>query len=142
MPDLNHTRFVAMISRHEGRRTHPYKDQMGKITIGVGRNLSDRGLAPDEIDLLLANDIELARHICRNQFGPSFTTASLVRQMALMSMAFNLGGPRLAGFKRMQVAIIAGKWREAAAQAQQSRWAAQVGTRAVDIARMLATGTA
>ena len=62
--------------------------------------------------------------------------------MALMSMAFNMGGPRLAGFKQMQVAIIAGKWKEAAAQAQQSRWAAQVGTRAVDIARMLATGTA
>ena len=32
---------------------------MGKITGGVGRNLTDRAFADDEIDLMLHNDIDL-----------------------------------------------------------------------------------
>lgn len=47
----------ALIEHHEGRRAHPYTDTTGNLTIGVGRNLSDRGLSADEIDLLFANDL-------------------------------------------------------------------------------------
>ncbi len=56
--------LVRLLTRHEGRRAFPYTDTAGRLTIGVGRNLTDRGLADDEIDLLLANDIALARAIC------------------------------------------------------------------------------
>ena len=81
---------ARLLTRHEGRRTHPYLDTTGRLTIGVGRNLTDRGLAGDEIDLLLANDIALARSICGDQFGAAFHAASTARQQALISMAFNL----------------------------------------------------
>ena len=47
-PDM--ARPQKMLIRHEGRQTHPYRDIFGKITIGVGGNLSNRGLAADEID--------------------------------------------------------------------------------------------
>ena len=129
--------FTRLITRHEGWRSHPYLDDVGKITIGVGRNLSDRGLAEDEILLLLENDMTLAQQICEAQYGAAFGRACRRRQLALMSMAFNLGAPRLGGFRRMRAAIQSGDWHQAAREALDSRWASQVGTRAGEIADML-----
>ena len=130
----------ALITRHEGRRRFPYHDSRNILTIGVGRNLQDRGLADDEIDLLLCNDIALAEADCKRLFGPVFDAASWPRQAALISMAFNLGAPRLAGFRRMRAAIARDDWHAAAAEALDSRWAVQTGRRAVDIAAMLRGG--
>ena len=33
----------------EDRRAFPYEDSVGKLTIGVGRNLDDRGLRQCEV---------------------------------------------------------------------------------------------
>jgi len=52
-------------------------------------------------------------------------------------MAFNLGGPRLAGFTRLRAAVRRGDWQAAAAEALDSRWATQTGHRATEIAAML-----
>ena len=38
---------LALIEHHEGRRAFPYYDSVGKISIGIGRNLADRGLSDD-----------------------------------------------------------------------------------------------
>ncbi len=122
---------------HEGRRTHPYRDSVGKITIGVGRNLTDRGLSGGEIDLLLANDIALARTIVTQLFGQDISAISTRRYHALLSMAFNLGGPRLSKFIKMRGAIALGDWDSAALHALDSRWARQTGRRADHIAAMM-----
>jgi len=133
--------LTQLITRHEGRRTHPYTDTVGNLTIGVGRNLTDRGLSGDEIDYLLANDIAIADAVCTDLFGwRVFRNASKPRQYALISMAFNMGGPRLAGFANMIAAVRAGDWNRAADEALDSRWARQVGTRATEIAAMLREG--
>ena len=42
---------------HEGMRLKPYKDSVGKLTIGVGRNLDDVGITEVEALELLENDI-------------------------------------------------------------------------------------
>ncbi|MGC6496779.1 MAG: glycoside hydrolase family protein [Candidatus Puniceispirillaceae bacterium] len=130
----------ALITRHEGRRAFAYHDSRGILTIGVGRNLRDRDLGEDEIDLLLTNDIALARDDCRRLFDSMFTAASWPRQAALVSMAFNLGAPRLAGFQRMRDAISCGDCQLAASVALDSRWAVQTGRRAHHIAGMLRGG--
>jgi len=135
--DPGHAALCRLLERHEGRRALPYRDTVGKLTIGVGRNLTDRGLAQDEIDLLLANDIALATAICADLFGPEFHRWPARRRHALISMGFNMGGPRLAGFRRMRAAIAANDWDGAAAEALDSRWVAQTGRRAHHIARML-----
>ena len=85
--------LAAMLEQHEGRRSYPYHDHVGKLTIGVGRNLDDRGLSTDEIDVLLANDISIARSGCRALF-PAFDGFNSKRQAGLISMAFNLGQTR------------------------------------------------
>ena len=55
-------------------------------------------------------------------------------QTGLLSMAFNLGGPRLQGFQKMRAAIRKGDFAQAADEALDSKWAKQVGRRADEIA--------
>ena len=50
--------LCGQLEQHEGRRARPYMDSVGKITIGVGRNLSDKGLSQAEIDALLEHDLD------------------------------------------------------------------------------------
>ena len=102
----------------------------------MGRNLSDRGLSADEIDLLFANDLVMAR-LALNAFLPGWTAPTPLVRAALLSMAFNLGRPRLMGFQRMRAALLAGDYRRAADEALASRWARQTGHRADDIAGIL-----
>ena len=45
------------LRRDESVKQFVYTDSEGIPTIGVGRNLRDRGLSPDEIDYLLNNDV-------------------------------------------------------------------------------------
>ena len=104
-----HANIIAasrdLVERHEGRRQFPYLDTRGKTTIGIGRNLSDRGLADDEIEYLFATDLGIALSICCDLY-PAFTGFSPARQAALISMAFNLGRPRLTGFRRLRFGLV------------------------------------
>jgi lysozyme len=54
------------IKRHEGKRLNPYVCSAGKLTIGYGRNLEDRGITDDEALLMLHNDIMSARNEARS----------------------------------------------------------------------------
>jgi len=125
--------------KHEGVRAKPYTDTVGKLSIGVGRNLDDVGLRPDEIDYLLRNDtavaINDARFLCDD-----FDALSPNRQRVLVSLAFNLGRSRLAAFRRMFAAIDAGDFDRAAAEMLDSKWARQVGNRARELADMMRKG--
>ena len=56
---------------------------------------------------------------------------------ALLSMAFNLGGPRLTGFQRMRRALRRRDFAEAAKEALDSKWAKQVPHRATEIAKLI-----
>ena len=126
----------AQLPQDEGRRPFPYRDTVGKITIGVGRNLSDDGLATDEIELLLANDILAAQRTAIDLI-PNFESLSDVRKAVVMNMAFNLGEARFAGFHKTLQAIIDGRWDEAADNMLASVWANQVGVRARRLANMM-----
>jgi lysozyme len=55
-------------------------------------------------------------------------------------MAFNLGLGRLRKFRKCLAALEAGDYDEAAAEALNSAWAAQVGARAQRIAAMIREG--
>ena len=53
---------------------------------------------------------------------------------ALIEMCYNMGMPRLEKFERMLSALKANDWESAAAEALNSKWAAQVGERARTLA--------
>jgi lysozyme len=42
--------FIEKLIKHEGLRLEVYKDSLGIDTIGIGRNLEDRGITPAELD--------------------------------------------------------------------------------------------
>lgn len=117
---------------------HPYIDTVGKLTIGYGRNLEDNGISQEEANFLFDNDF----HLCERQLAQCSWYAEQPEgvQAALINMCFNLGLPRLKGFKRMIAALEAKNYTVAAQEALNSKWATQVGQRAKDVAVMLREG--
>jgi lysozyme len=127
------------IVNDEGIRYFPYKDTVGKLTIGVGRNLSDRGLSKDEMFILLDNDIQdVFIDLDRNLSWWKWISDG--RQRALVNMCFNLGLTRLLGFKKMLNAMKIGNYELAADEALNSKWSQQVGMRSVRIAELIRNG--
>jgi lysozyme len=130
---------VELVTLHEGVRRFPYRDTVGKLTIGVGFNLDDVGLYPEEIEFILANRLirkgeELERAI------PWIKELDEVRQAVLLDMAFNLGVAGLLGFKNTLRLVSEKRYKEASKNMLQSKWAGQVKGRAIRLSKMMETG--
>lgn len=144
-PVVDHAaRLVAQLRLHEGERERAYRDTEGNLTIGIGRNLDDKGLRRDEIEYLLANDIADARREL-DRYLPWWRGLDPVRQRVLIDMMFNMGpgAPGLGGllsFVNTLSNIRQGRYAEAADMMLASKWAQQVGRRAVRLATMMRTG--
>jgi len=136
---VNREALKALLVKHEGLRLHVYRDSVGIPTIGVGRNLQDRGINEAEAMAMLDRDMtdviaDLDRSI------PWWRGLSENRQLVLTDMCFNLGVSRLLGFRNALQAAQEGRWSDAAREMLDSRWAAQVGSRAVELADMMEVG--
>ena len=132
-------RLVEQLRFHEGVEHKVYKDHLGIETIGVGRNLVDRGLSDDEINVLLANDI----NICENELNtkmPWWKDLDEIRRRCLIDLVFNLGMPRFSQFVKTIEHIKNGAWEQASEELLDSNYAKQVPNRAKRIATMLRTG--
>ena len=158
-PDIR--TLIHVLARNEDRRNKCYLDSEGIPTVGIGFNL-ERADAPAkiaalgldyddvvagrqtlsdaQIDRLLADDLVTAIGDARDLIA-DFDSLAAARQIVLVDMAFNLGKPRLANFRKMIAAIDAGDWDEAAAQMMDSRWYRQVKTRGDRNVAVMRTGT-
>ena len=154
--DLLMQKLVA----HEGMRLDVYKDTLGINTIGIGRNLDDRGITKDELDWMDYPSIEYvysdgiteadAIYLAQNDVQiveeelvrahPCVEELDAVRQLVLVDMAFNLGVPRLCKFKKMWAAIEAEDFPTAAKEMLDSRWANQVKSRSTNLAHAMHHG--
>lgn len=136
---IDRAAMTRQLRLHEGERLKPYRCTAGKLTIGVGRNLDDRGITAEESAYLLANDIareerELLRAL------PWVGQLDEVRQRVLLDMTFNMGLGGVLQFKNTLATIKAGDYAKAAAMMLDSKWATQVGQRAERLSQMMATG--
>jgi lysozyme len=136
------SKLIEQLKRHEGVRTHAYKCSADYITVGVGRNIDEDGglgLSDDEIDYLLANDIKR----CKQELVALswFVDLDEVRQDALINLCFNLGLSRLLGFRNAMAAMAEGDYEKAADEFLDSRWATQVGQRAIEVTNMIRSGS-
>ena len=132
-------RLVDQLLLHEGLRCKPYTDTVGKITIGVGRNLTDVGISKREALDLLDHDLDAAIADLASAF-PWFLELDAVRQRVLVDMRVNLGLTRLRGFVNMLQAVEQGDYLTASEHMRASRWAQQVKFRADRLANMMASG--
>jgi lysozyme len=107
----------------------------------VGRNISASGigLSEDEIDYLLENDIARIIRELSSEY-PWFNQLDDVRKDVMIDISFNLGATRLRGFKRALAAMEAADYKTAATEFLDSRWARQVGGRALELTDMLIAG--
>lgn len=137
---MNVETLKAHLVRDESMELKLYRCTAGKLSIGVGRNLEDRGINEREAMFLLGNDIagtlaDLDRNI------PWWRATPEPVQLALANMCFNLGWPKLVQFRRMLAALQAGNHDIAAAEALDSKWADDVGEgRAGRIADLIRSG--
>ncbi|MFZ0814552.1 MAG: glycoside hydrolase family protein [Terriglobales bacterium] len=131
--------LTDQLIRDEGLRLEPYTDTVGKITIGVGRNLSDVGISVVEAQQLLVNDIANATARLEETF-PWTAGLDEVRRAALLNMAFNMGIRGLSQFQNFLAAMRTGDWESARNEMLNSRWAQQVGARAQRLAIQIETG--
>ena len=136
-------KLKLQLMRHEGikiaqGRAVPYLDTVGKVTIGFGRNLTDRGMSLDEAHFLLENDVDLA--IRDAMTFPWFADLDAIRQRVIVDMCFNLGLPKLRQFTHTLAMVARGDYDAAADAMLSSKWAGQVKTRATRLAQMMRTG--
>jgi len=137
-----HHQLRELLKRHEGVKTYAYRDHLGHITVGVGRCLEEGvglGLSDDEIDYLLNNDIDR----CRDELTSEYTWfggLDSVRQEALINLSFNIGQTRLRSFVKALGHTETGDYESAADEFYDSRWASQVGDRALEVCQMIRSG--
>ncbi len=135
---MNRQLLRSQLERHEGLRLKPYLDTVGKLTVGYGRNLEDVGISRDEADFMLDNDIDQVER--QLETVDEYRDLDPVRQTVIANMAFNLGFAGLMGFKNMWSAIDRRDWDRAAKEMLNSKWARQVGVRAVELSEIMRTG--
>jgi len=136
---MNRDVLVYQLVIDEGLRLKPYKDTVGKTTIGVGRNLDDVGISKSEAMSLLGADIDRVVAQLDATF-PWWRNMTDARQQALANMTFNLGIEKLKGFKNTLAAMQSGDYAAAANGMRSSLWARQVGARAERLAKMMENG--
>ncbi len=117
---MNKQKLVEQLERHEGLRLKPYRDTVGKLTLGIGRNLDDKGITPQEARMLLHNDIEYFKRSIEVNIGV-YSRLNDCRQNVLLNMAFNLGIAGLKTFKNMLLALENSDYEEAAKQMLSSK---------------------
>ena len=125
--------------RDEELRLKPYTDSVGKLTIGVGRNLTDKGISFQEAQGLLANDIADATADLQAKL-PWTATLDDVRKGALLNMTFNMGIGGLLEFHDFLARMQRGDFSGAAGAMLDSLWARQVGARATRLSMQIQTG--
>ena len=132
------------LRRDEGVKYSPYLDTKKILTVGVGHNLHVKPikngwtypLTDDQVNQLLAedlkevfDDLDFELHWWR--------TLSYERQRVIANMTFNMGIDGLLGFKNTLAAMQQERYADAATRMMQSKWAGQVGQRAVRLAGMM-----
>ena len=151
-------KLIERIKSHEGFKITPYKDTVGKWTVGYGRNLEDNPLDVMEV-LKLFSNVEFKSTVNAEMFFEDLLVRDIRKhteeleqnlamfpmcdqdeQTVLIDMAFNLGVPTLLQFEGMLHAIDNDDRVQAAVELLDSNYAEQVKTRAADNARLLAGG--
>jgi lysozyme len=126
------------IIQHEGKRLDLYLDSEGIETIGVGHNLRDKGISEAVCDLMLEEDIEGAIHDADTFRW--FESLNDPRRAVIVDMVFNLGLTRFSKFKKTIQFLQNGLYQSAAKEMLDSRWADQVGRRAIRLSEQMRVG--
>jgi lysozyme len=135
---LDRMNLIKRLLVEEGLKLRLYLDSKGIPTIGVGRNLRDKGISEATAYQMLEEDLdEVERDLSTL---PWWAGLDPIRQLVLADMRFNLGPTRFREFKHMLKAVERKDYFLAAAEMLNSQWSKDVGTRAQKLAILMETG--
>lgn len=137
MPMDMKVKLKTQLIKHEKCENFPYTDTKGKITIGIGRNLTDRGVSNECIDGWFDEDAN-GTYKQLSQKYPWFSELSINRQIALIDMCW-FGIKKFEEFKKTIAALAVHNYPVAAHEIINSEYRHQVGQRAFDIAHTILT---
>ena len=140
--DDNLNLLTAEIKEDEGYRDYVYADSEGFLTCGYGHHLYlaskiNQAIADEFLRMDISNAINdfwsLPLQYRRALEGNA-------RKRAIINMLFNMGRPKVLKFKKMWQAIEAKNFPSAAREMLDSKWARQVGNRAIRLAEIMEAG--
>jgi len=134
---MDHDEIAEMIKRHEGYSNKVYFDTEGIPTVGWGHALIPGSEYPLSMSI---KHFEIDFGSALKDYRRLGLKLDSIREAVLVNMVFNLGLPRLMGFKKMIAALRVEDWGEAANQMVDSKWYRQVGVRGRELVKMMRTG--
>ena len=147
---MDREKLIEELIIDEGCIDKIYADHLGFLTLGVGHLILDTDkefkldigtpVSEERIKECLYNDIDIVcAELDRNM--PWWNELDETRQRVLANMCFNLGCPRLKNFKNFLAALEAGDFETAGEEMMDSKWATQVGNRAVRLQEKMLHGS-
>ena len=129
-------KLKTLLLEHEAYKQFVYSDSTGNLTIGVGRNLSARGISITEAIQLLEDDIiyfysKLAHYVS------FFDKLSDNRKIVLVDLCFNVGLNGFLKFTDMLQALAREDYNKAADEILNSKAAVQCPERYHQLALMM-----
>ena len=130
-------KLKAQLIRHEGFRNTAYLCTAGKLTLGYGRNIDDKGISKKEAMYLLNEDIKSCHTGLISIFKDQFEAFPDDIQQVLTNMRFQLGQKGFRSFKKMIFAFQYNDFPEAVKQMKDSAWYSQTPNRAKELIKMV-----
>ena len=122
----------------EGLVLKPYHCSQNYLTIGVGRNLESNGITEEEAMYLLDNDIHKVIEQLDKQWEVWRTFPDAAKYVCI-DVAFNMGINTWMSFRKTRAYMEMGEWEEASKELLNSKYAKQVGRRAIFNSEQLAS---
>jgi lysozyme len=136
---MNRDKVQKQLEIDEGVVYEVYLDHLGYPTFGIGHLILAQdpehgqcighSVEPERVKEAFYRDLDIAVTECKMLYS-NWTHWPDEVQEVLINMMFNLGRPRLSGFKKMNAALTAGDLETAAIEGRDSKWYVQVGDRA------------
>jgi len=136
---MNINQLREQLKIDEGVKYEVYLDHLGYKTFGIGHLVvagddeygADVGHPVSEERVNAVFDEDVVKYIEESKkVFPNLEELPEEAQQVIVNMCFNMGAPRLSGFKKFIAAVNDGNWSTAAVEMMDSRGAKQVDARA------------
>ena len=144
---MNLEQLQKELAADEGCKLEIYLDHLGYPTVGIGHLITEDDelygfevgseVSQEHVDDLFHADVQRTLRDCEFLYS-DFNNLPEEAQLIIANMCFQLGRPRLSGFKKMKAAVDSRDWREASRQMLDSKWAKQTPNRASRLSRRMA----
>jgi lysozyme len=137
---MNIANLREQLKIDEGVKYEIYNDHLGYPTFGIGHLITEADdeygkpvgtpVSEERVNAVFDSDVEIYISEAKKVF-PNLDSLPAEAQEVIVNMCFNMGAPRLSKFKKFIAAVNESNWITAGVEMLDSRWAKQVGNRAI-----------